>query len=270
MNNTIVSNTADEAGGGVAVNDWNEPYLVNSIVWDNQAPLGPEIGLDGWYVKAKLHVSHCDVKGGEALVHLEPGTTLYWEVGNIDADPLFVDPGAHDYHLSWLSPCMNQGVNDGAPGVDFDLEVRPFMGTVDLGADEYTGIHPLEADVFALAEGVGGKVTFSLFGDTQSAGRAYAMLGSVTGTAPGNVLPGNWVTLPLNWDPFTNLVITHMNSPIFTDFAGFLDASGLGHAVFDTQGPLPMGMTGLSFSFAYALSQPWDFVSNPINILVVP
>ena len=43
---------------------------------------------------------------------------------------------------------------------------------------------------------------------------------------PGITLPGGMVTLPVNWDPFTNIVITLMNSPVFSGFMGNLNASG--------------------------------------------
>ena len=144
------------------------------------------------------------------------------------------------------------------------------MGTVDIGADEFTGIHSLEADVFALSEAAGGKVSLTLNGDGANAGRDYVMVGAVTGTNPGNALPGGMIILPLNWDLFTDFVIAKINSSIFSNFMGALDLSGKSLAVFDTLGTLPPGMAGVYISFAYAVGRPWDFASNPINVEVVP
>ena len=43
--------------------------------------------------------------------------------GNIDEDPLFVDPGIGDYHLSPGSPCIDAADNDAVPaGTTFDLD----------------------------------------------------------------------------------------------------------------------------------------------------
>lgn len=78
-------------GGGVVVSE-----LHNCIVWDN---VGSEVGPN-------VSVQYCDVLGGYA------GT------GNIDADPLFVDPfgldgvrGTLDDNLSLMreSPCIDAG-----------------------------------------------------------------------------------------------------------------------------------------------------------------
>jgi len=65
-------------------------------------------------------VTYSDIQGG-------------WEgVGNIDADPLFVDPdgpdddpntwGDNDYHLSPGSPCIDAGCNGGVPHDAADLD----------------------------------------------------------------------------------------------------------------------------------------------------
>ena len=53
-------------------------------------------------------------------------------------------------------------------------------------------------------------------------------------------------------------------------FLGILDPTGNGAAIFNTLGPMPPGMAGTTMSFAYALNMPWDFVSNPVNIEIIP
>jgi hypothetical protein len=60
--------------------------------------------------------------------------------GNIDADPLFVDPLSGDYHLLAGSPCIGAGDPDffGMGEVDMDGEPRVMGGRVDIGADEFT------------------------------------------------------------------------------------------------------------------------------------
>ena len=148
-----------------------------------------------------------------------------------------------------------------------DGDYRPYMGTADVGADEFVGTHSLSADGFEISEVPGGEIEFDLYAGSENGGRTYVMLGSVTGTAPGNALPGNLVILPLNGDGFTNFIIKYINSPSFVTFMGTLDQSGNGWAKFDTKGPIP-GLAGVTFSFAYAIMKPWDFVSNPINIEV--
>jgi hypothetical protein len=91
----------------------------------------------------------------------------------------------------------------------------------------------------------------------------------MTGTDPGTPLPGGKATLPLNWDIFTGLVINLINTPIFSNFTASLDGNGSASASFNTLGPI-VGAQGITFHFAYALNNPWDFVSNPVGIEILP
>jgi hypothetical protein len=72
----------------------------------------------------------------------------------------------------------------------------------------------------------------------------------------------------MNWDGFTALVVRLINTPVFQNFMGALDMSGKALATFDTLGPVP-GSAGLTLSFAYGLSGPWDFASNGVNVEIV-
>jgi len=109
-NNTIYGNRA-YSGGGVYCNTRSSPWIVNTILWENTASSGAEIYKASG---SNPMVTYCDVRGGW------PGE------GNIDADPLFVDPEAGDFHLQWGSPCIDTGDPDSPPDPD---------GTrVDMGA----------------------------------------------------------------------------------------------------------------------------------------
>jgi len=105
--------------------------MSNCILWDG----GDEISnIDG----STVTMTDTDVQGGW------PG------VGNIDADPLFVDPDNGNYRLSAGSPCIDAGDNTAVPtGVLRDLDGNPRFvadacagergATVDLGAYEFQG-----------------------------------------------------------------------------------------------------------------------------------
>lgn len=63
----------------------------------------------------------------------------YPGAGNIDADPLFVDPNNGDYHVDFCSPVINMGDSNYVPDVDetdIDGEERVLSGRIDMGADE--------------------------------------------------------------------------------------------------------------------------------------
>ena len=139
-NNTVAYNTASEAGGGIYAKWSTSPVFYNTIVWGNDAPEGPQIWLGDTPSPATLTISYSDVQGGLAGVHVDSGCTLHWGSGMIDADPLFVEQGVHDYHLTWNSPCRNTGDNASvSPNIteDFEADPRIALGTVDMGADEY-------------------------------------------------------------------------------------------------------------------------------------
>jgi hypothetical protein len=127
----------------------------------------------------------------------------------------------------------------------------------------------LTADTDEISAQTGGQVTFTLTAGNANADRGYILLGSISGTTPGINLPGGLVTLPLHWDIFTSLVIGLINTPVFSNFMGQLDSTGMASSKFDTLGPIP-GAAGLTMYFAYALNNPWDFVSNPVGIEIVP
>jgi len=145
-------------------------------------------------------------------------------------------------------------------------------GIVDMGYHCPTTIvfDTLNADQYTLSEATGGTVHFYLTAGAGNAKRNYILLGSLSGTEPVQGLPGGLVTLPLNWDLFTDLVVAYLNSSLFMNFLGILDPAGDGLAIFNTLGPMLTGMAGTNLSFAYALNSPWDFASNPVGIEIVP
>jgi hypothetical protein len=267
-NNTISDNTADYDGGGLACHETTTPSVNNSILWSNNAPNGPEIWIGDTSKPATLSISYSDVEGGQSSVYVDSGCTLNWGPAMIDQDPLFENPANDDYHLAWTSPCINRGTDDGAPGDDIDGDPRPFMGTTDMGADEYTGPHTLEADSFELPEMTGGTVNMSLDAGPGNGNRWYVVLGAISGTNPGVPLPQNKAILPLNWDAFTNGMINNLNSIFYQNFLGQLDGLGQAMATLNL-GPAPGTGGLLVLSFAYTLGNPFNFVSNPVNIKMV-
>jgi hypothetical protein len=58
--------------------------------------------------------------------------------GNINQDPLFVDPITFNFHIKGISPCINTATSSGAPSDDLEGTVRPQGAGYDMGAYEYT------------------------------------------------------------------------------------------------------------------------------------
>lgn len=129
---------------------------------------------------------------------------------------------------------------------------------------------PLEGDTSTLSVAEGGIVHFTLSAGAGSAGRPYLLLGSMSPATSGIPLPGGKASMPFQWDAFTGMIISLMNTPIFLDFNGTLSALGDGSAQFDTLGPLPAGTAPTTLHFAYALAGPWDYVSNKVEVEIIP
>lgn len=254
VNNTLSDNEVTAAGGfGGGIGCWlASPKIINNIVWDNTASNGAEV----YGHPDEPSAQFCIIKGGF------PGTS------NLNADPDFADPTNHDYRITATSPCINRGANDDAHGQDFEGDDSPYMGTVDIGADEFTGLHSLEADVFSIASGSGGTINFTLDGGISNAGRTYFLLASLTGTNPGHTFP-NQLNIPVNVDWFTFwLLDLAVKTPYLFPGFGFwatLDATGYSEAQLNFY-PCTLS-SDLFLAFAYVLYQPSkDFASNPIEI----
>lgn len=104
---TITENTAAE-GGAISCQD---SYLtvINSILWADDAGIGPEVVLRQ---SGGIGMSFTDVEGGSSAVHVDPGCFLAWGEGNIDTSPWFVWPNFDDCRLLWPSPCIDAGHPD--------------------------------------------------------------------------------------------------------------------------------------------------------------
>jgi predicted outer membrane repeat protein len=142
-NNTVVRNSAEGEGGGFNFYWCHSKYPImftNTILWDNEASSGPEMFLADQFSGSSMTISHCDVKGGLASIHVGYAFDLNWGAGMIDSDPLFVESDGCDFHLIFDSPCRDSGTFSAAalPFKDFEGDPRKiFIEPVDIGADEF-------------------------------------------------------------------------------------------------------------------------------------
>jgi hypothetical protein len=105
---------------GGLVNYNNKMQVNNCIFWRNQ---GSEISNIG---------PHPCITFYSCIEDGYPGP------GNIDKDPLFVDPHVDDLHLTYHSPCRNAGDDSGVTeSEDFEGDPRIALGKTDMGADEF-------------------------------------------------------------------------------------------------------------------------------------
>ncbi|MFC1652610.1 LamG-like jellyroll fold domain-containing protein [Planctomycetota bacterium] len=142
-NCTLVNNVSQTVGGGLGC--YNAAITVsNSIFWDNLAVGGGDEMVV--YNLATLTVQHSDVAGGHLGV-LVAGGTLQWASGNLDVDPLLVDPNNGDCHIKstrgrywpahdvWVLDTENSpAIDSGDPNDAIDDEPQPNGSAINMGA----------------------------------------------------------------------------------------------------------------------------------------
>jgi hypothetical protein len=154
VTNCTFSGNSASLGGGMHNNDLSSPEVTNCTFSGNSASLGG--GIYNYHSSPML--TNCilwwDSPDEIANAGDEEPVVAYSDIqgsydgeGNIDADPLFSDPGSGDYHLGPGSPCIDAGANDAPslPACDLDGDPRVMDGNrdgtavVDMGVDEVYG-----------------------------------------------------------------------------------------------------------------------------------
>ncbi|MGA1841792.1 MAG: MopE-related protein [bacterium] len=125
INCTISENTDGTNGGGIYCS-YSSPTITNCILWNDS---GSEIYKYGY--SSNPIVTYSDIQGG------------YSGTGNINQNPMFVNPDADNYHLQSGSPCIDAGTGSGAPANDIEGNSRP-CNEHDMGAYEF--IVAIDAD----------------------------------------------------------------------------------------------------------------------------
>jgi len=104
VTNCTFSRNSAQIGGAMNFESGSESLLLtNSVLWGD-TPQEISIG------DASATVTYSDIQGGWA------------GEGNIDADPLFVDPDSGDYRLQPCSPCIDAADNYSVPPDTLDLD----------------------------------------------------------------------------------------------------------------------------------------------------
>ncbi len=152
-NCTVYGNSGQIGGGlyGLSDNYYDTCDIRNSILWANQAGVGPQVALEipGFYLHGDtLQIGYSAVQGGRDGIAVTDGWTLEWQRGNLASGPVFVDADGpdgdpatwldNDYRLAAGSPGIDAGdpVGDYEGRFDVAGEPRVWGTLVDLGAYE--------------------------------------------------------------------------------------------------------------------------------------
>ena len=119
----------------------------------------------------------------------------------------------------------------------------------------------------------GGTVGVTHIHDTERSGDTYILLGSLSGTAPGSLLPGGLV-LPLNTDVLLIGMLTQPNTPLFVDTLGTIGAGGKAQSsIYIPPGLLLPSLVGLEMSLSHVVIDSGGLaveVSNVETVSIVP
>ncbi|MEJ2720182.1 MAG: choice-of-anchor Q domain-containing protein [bacterium] len=146
VNATLAGNIAEIEGGGIFNNGAQPPYeLVNTIMWENMAPAGPQIfNMDPGLLGVPV-ISYSLIGGSGGSGALWDGTIGVDGGNNIDTDPMFFSLFNKDVRLRIGSPAVDMGDENAPylPATDLGGNPRILDLTVDMGAYEFfdpTGI----------------------------------------------------------------------------------------------------------------------------------
>jgi hypothetical protein len=203
------------------------------------------------------------------------GKIVYFENKGADEAPLF-DGSVYlsdqsgeplDVYIS-ARPCVTDWDNDGVMDI-LCGSARMGGGGIKHGYIHYFhALGPLAVNCNEISASAGGSRWFTLRAGKENAARDYLILATLSGTDPGTKLPGELVVLPINWDGFTSLAYSRVNTRNFAHFMGNLDQSGETIAELRLP-PLPVEAVGLHLHFAYMLDNPFDLASNPVELGIV-
>jgi CSLREA domain-containing protein len=236
LHTTFTGNTGD----AVTVASGGSAALTNSIIANNTTGVRVNAGGAGSLAQTLWHGNGTNTVGTVS------------QTGSMSAEPLFAADG---YHLTHLSPALEQGVDAGV-AVDIDGEARPMpTGTgPDLGADEYDAAQEL---IFA-------KI-------------ALPPVWEVTGAIPGGSLTQRYL-LPFRYgspDPnaapldvtVTDTLPTALSLESQTHWPPMTYSQNGQTLTWQTQTPLTRGQSGMiDLTTVYASPQPGQMLTNQATL----
>lgn len=248
-----------------------------------------------------------DVDGGPTIL-ISPDIDLSSgdaEIGfdrwfyNDDGDDPFYIRVSNDGGSTWT--LVSEQVGGGGGWVSFSFDVADYVAPSDRtrvsvsaqdepndsvtegGVDRFTVSRTiydasLWADDYSFSSSEGCSISFFLDAGPAFAGSEYVLVGGLSGGYPGTQIPGG-LTVPINRDRVTEIILNHLNSPMFENFQGNLDGEGKAVATLVLPGSRNDALNqagefmvppyvGETATFAFILTENWDFVSNPVYIEV--
>jgi hypothetical protein len=153
---------------------------------------------------------------------------------------------------------------------DYDLTVTispAFAPRVDLPVQPARA--SLTPRIARLRGSSGFQHSLNYLGESSRAGEIYQAFLSASGAWPGVNLPPH---VPLNIDIFTTIAIDLVNTPLFVNFLGQLDARGRARLTFALPAPIAAATVGMRFNFVGISVDGSNrySVTNPVELIIEP
>jgi hypothetical protein len=225
-----------------------------------------------------------DLSNGDAVIEY-----YAWYYGDDGDDPFAVDI-SNDNGNSWISVYSTYSSLGGwvplgfnvadyvtptnQVKVRFSAQDNPNNSIVEAGLDDVKVQRlyyepSVWAEAYNFSASSGCNIDIYLDAGPAYAGRDYILAGSFSGARPGTPLPGGEV-IPLNRDALTDLILNNLNGLIFQNFSGTLDGDGVALATLNIPGAINPSHAGKTITFAFTLTNGFDFVSNPVFVDIDP
>ena len=283
--NVAVSHGAWERGVPMGTGDYGDPskdadgsgacYITeNSDSYNADVDGGP----------TRLTSPAFDLSSGDAVV------SFYRWFYNDDGDDPFMTHISNDGGATWVAIETIYGGVGGWTPISFDVSdyvtpstdvmVRfstkdhPDNSITEAGVDgfkveRYDFAPTLWADAYSLSTATGADIGLFIDAAAANAYRPYAVVAGLKGSEPGTTLPGG-VVLPVTWDWLVSWTFNNPGAPALSDFQGNLDANGEALPGFSVLGPGLTPYIGKSLTLAFALTDNFDFASNPVFVSIEP
>jgi len=229
----------------------NLPY------WEMEADDNLVSGESGSYGGAEVFA-----KAGESYAVYYPSAS---NTGTID-----LSAGAGSLQKRWFNP--RTGTFQGLP------ETVQAGGTLSVGpppssaSDDWVVLfakkQDLTSNVPAISMSAGGVQELILDPGPSYGGRRFWLIGSSTGTAPP--IRVGALRIPLRFDAYTRLGITHANGDVFKNNKAMLNASGQARTRIVFAPSAYPAFVGRTLYHAYVLLGPIDYASLPIPLEIRP
>ncbi len=288
--------------------DWKVLNVaVTHGAWERGVPTGPGEhgdptedgdGSGACFVTENSTEWNSDVDGGPTrltspAINLSSGdaqVSFYRWFYNDDGDDPFICHVSNDGGATWAEVETIYGGSGGWVPVSFnvadyvtpsdEIKVRfstkdhPDNSTTEAGVDgfkveRYDFAPSLWADAYSLSASTGADIDLFIDATAANAYRPYAVVAGLKGSDPGKTMPGGMV-LPVNWDWLASWTFNNPGASALRDFQGNLDSNGEALPGFSVLGPGLTPHIGKSLTLAFALTDNFDFASNPMFVSIEP